>query len=268
MNGQIVLCKGINDGEELEYSIRMMSRYLPYLQSVSVVPVGLTKYREGLYPLAPFEKEDARQVLSVIHRWQDKLYREHGTHFIHAGDEWYLMAGEKLPREERYDGYLQLENGVGMLRLLTDEVQKELRGREGDERKHVVSIATGLLAAPVLESLVNKIRERYPNVDVRIYPIKNNFFGERITVSGLLTGGDLRAQLAGRELGRQLLLPCNVLRSGEEVFLDDLTVSELETALQTPVNIVKSTGRDFVRAVLQDDKEVHHAHTDEVNKYE
>lgn len=268
MNGQIVLCKGINDGEELEYSIRMMSRYLPYLQSVSVVPVGLTKYREGLYPLAPFEKEDARQVLSVIHRWQDKLYREHGTHFIHAGDEWYLMAGEELPREERYDGYLQLENGVGMLRLLTDEVEEELRGREGDERKHVVSIATGLLAAPVLEELVSKINERYPNVDVRIYPIKNDFFGDRITVSGLLTGGDLRAQLAGRELGRQLLLPCNVLRSGEEVFLDDLTVTELETALQTPVNIVKSTGRDFVRAVLLDDKEVHHAHIDEVNKYE
>lgn len=268
MNGQIVLCKEINDGEELEYSIRMMSRYLPYLQSVSVVPVGLTKYREGLYPLVPFEKEDAKQVLSVIHRWQDKLYREHGTHFIHAGDEWYLMAGEELPREDRYDGYLQLENGVGMLRLLTDEVQEELRGRDGDERKHVVSIATGLLAAPVLEGLVNKIKERYPNVDVRIYPIKNNFFGDRITVSGLLTGGDLRAQLAGRELGRQLLLPCNVLRSGEEVFLDDLTVTELETALQTPVNIVKSTGRDFVRAVLLDDKEVHHAHIDEVNKYE
>ncbi|MEE0421427.1 MAG: DUF512 domain-containing protein [Lachnospiraceae bacterium] len=268
MNGQIVLCKGINDGEELEYSIQMMSRYLPYLQSVSVVPVGLTKYREGLYPLKPFEQNDARQVLSIIHRWQDKLYREHGTHFIHAGDEWYLMAGEELPREERYDGYLQLENGVGMLRLLTDEVEEELRGREGDERKHVVSIATGLLAAPVLEELVSKINERYPNVDVRIYPIKNDFFGDRITVSGLLTGGDLRAQLAGRELGRQLLLPCNVLRSGEEVFLDDLTVTELETALQTPVNIVKSTGRDFVRAVLLDDKEVHHAHIDEVNKYE
>ncbi len=124
MNGQIVLCKGVNDGEELERSIRDMMKYLPQLQSVSVVPVGLTKYRDGLYPLEPFTKEDAKEVLHIIHKWQKKAYEEFGIHFIHAGDEWYILAEEELPEEERYDGYLQLENGVGMIRLLMNEFEE------------------------------------------------------------------------------------------------------------------------------------------------
>ena len=124
MNGQIVLCKGENDGEELERTIRDLTKYVPLLQSVSVVPVGLTKYRDGLYPLEPFTKEDAKAVLEVIHKWQDKLYEEHGLHVMHASDEWYILAGEELPEEERYDGYLQLENGVGMLRLWKMNLKK------------------------------------------------------------------------------------------------------------------------------------------------
>lgn len=131
MNGQIVLCKGVNDGEELERSIRDMMKYLPCLQSVSVVPVGLTKYREGLYPLESFTKEDAKEVLSIIHKWQKKAYDEFGYHFIHAGDEWYILAEEEMPEEERYDGYLQLENGVGMMRLLQNEFAEEYAGLEG-----------------------------------------------------------------------------------------------------------------------------------------
>ena len=126
MNGQIVLCKGINDGEELERSIRDLMKYAPQLQSVSVVPVGLSKYRDGLYPLQPFTKEDAKEVLHIIHKWQKKAYEEFGIHFIHGGDEWYILAERPLPEEERYDGYIQLENGVGMLRLLDTEVQEAL----------------------------------------------------------------------------------------------------------------------------------------------
>lgn len=126
MNGQIVLCKGVNDGKELEYSIEQLVKYLPCLQSVSVVPVGLTRYRDGLYPLTPFTKEDAREVLALIHRWQERLFQEYGNHFIHAGDEWYLLAEEELPSAESYDGYRQLENGVGMVRLLKEEVLEEL----------------------------------------------------------------------------------------------------------------------------------------------
>ena len=141
MNGQIVLCKGINDGKELEYSLEKLSVYAPVLQSVSVVPVGLTKFREGLYPLEPFEKEDALKVLETIHLWQQKMFQKHGIHFVHASDEWYILAGMELPEEERYDGYIQLENGVGMLRLLDTEVRRALKERQGDGRVLKVTLA-------------------------------------------------------------------------------------------------------------------------------
>lgn len=251
MNGQIVLCKGENDGEELERSIRDMTNWLPNLQSVSVVPVGLTKYREGLYPLEPFHKEDARKVLDTIHKWQKKIYEEYGIHFIHASDEWYLLAEEELPEEERYDGYLQLENGVGMLRLLENEFSKAYDELEGDDRKRHVSLATGRLAAPTIAKLMERMKEKYPNLKVDIYPIRNDFFGELITVAGLITGQDLKNQLADKELGDVLLLPNNMLRSGEEVFLDDMTVTELAEALQIKVKIVGSSGQDLINAVLQ-----------------
>ena len=250
MNGQIVLCKGINDGEELERSIESLTKYIPCLQSVSVVPVGLTRYRDGLYPLEPFQREDARRVLKTIHRWQERLYEEYGTHFIHAGDEWYILAGEELPEEERYDGYLQLENGVGMLRLLEEEFREAYEGTEGDQRKREVSIATGLLAAPYIQRMAEQLAVKYPKTEIHVYPIRNDFFGELITVSGLITGQDLIRQLRGRELGERLLLPCNMFRSGEEVFLDDVTLSEVEEALQVEAYIVKSSGRDFMEAVI------------------
>lgn len=251
MNGQIVLCKGVNDGEELERSIRDMSNWLPNLQSVSVVPVGLSKYREGLYPLEPFTKEDAREVLAIIHKWQDKFYEEYGMHFIQAGDEWYLLAEEKIPQEERYDGYMQLENGVGMIRLLLDEFENAYEECESDERERTLSIATGKLAYPYINSMAEKLMDKYPNLDVHVYEIRNDFFGEMITVSGLITGQDLRAQLKGQTLGDQLLLPCNMLRSGENVFLDDVTVDELAEELGVEIKIIGSSGQEFVDAVLQ-----------------
>lgn len=250
MNGQIVLCKGINDGEELERSIRDLVRYIPCLQSVSVVPVGLTKYREGLYPLEPFQREDAKKVLQIVHRWQEKLYREYGTHFIHAGDEWYILAGEEMPEEERYDGYLQLENGVGMLRLLEEEFQAACSEAEGDDENRELSIATGLLAVPYIRRMAEQLESMYPNTRIHVYPIRNDFFGEQITVSGLITGQDLIAQLKGRELGERLLLPCNMFRSEEEVFLDDITLPEAEEALQVRIDIVKSSGQDFIEAII------------------
>ncbi|MCI9618848.1 MAG: DUF512 domain-containing protein [Dorea sp.] len=250
MNGQIVLCKGINDGEELERSIRDMAKYLPYLQSVSVVPVGLTKHREGLEPLEPFGKADAEEVLSAVHRWQEKLYEEYGTHFIHAGDEWYILAEKELPGEERYDGYLQLENGVGMLRLLMNEFEEAYEEVQDDGIQRELSVATGLLAHPYIQKMADRLMMRCPGTDIRVYPIRNDFFGELITVSGLITGRDLIAQLRGQELGDRLLLPCNMFRSGEEVFLDDVSLAEVEEALQVRADIVKSSGQDFIDAVL------------------
>lgn len=250
MNGQIVLCKGVNDGEELERTIRDLTGYLPYLKSVSIVPVGLTKYRDGLYPLEPFTKEDAREVLSVIHRWQEKIYQEHGIHMIHAGDEWYVLAEEEVPEEERYDGYLQLENGVGMMRLLFNEVQEALSAVTGDGRQREISLATGRLMYPYIGKILEEIRKKFPNITTHLYAIRNDFFGERITVSGLITGQDLTGQLKGQPLGERLLLPCNMLKIGEPVFLDDFTLEEVENFLQVKTDIVKSSGQDLLDAVI------------------
>ena len=250
MNGQIVLCKGVNDGEELERTIRDLTGYLPYLKSVSIVPVGLTKYRDGLYPLEPFTKEDAREVLSVIHRWQEKIYQEHGIHMIHAGDEWYVLAEEEVPEEERYDGYLQLENGVGMMRLLFNEVQEALSAVTGDGRQREISLATGRLMYPYIGKILEEIRKKFPNITTHLYAIRNDFFGERITVSGLIIGQDLTGQLKGQPLGERLLLPCNMLKIGEPVFLDDFTLEEVENSLQVKTDIVKSSGQDLLDAVI------------------
>lgn len=250
MNGQIVLCKGINDGSELEYSLEKLSAYAPVLQSVSVVPVGLTKFREGLFPLEPFTEEDAEKVLEQIHRWQKAMYEKHGIHFVHASDEWYILAGQELPEEDRYDGYIQLENGVGMLRLLGTEVKAALEERAGDDRKLRISAATGKLAAPYLRQCMDAIHEKFPHVNVEVHEISNRFFGERITVSGLITGQDLKEQLTGQDLGERLLIPCNMLRSGEDVFLDDMTVEELSEALNTEIVVADEDGADLVSSVL------------------
>lgn len=251
MNGQIVLCKGLNDGKELDRTIRDLSAYLPFMGSVSAVPVGLSKFREGLYPLEPFDKEAAEAALTIIEHWQQKLYKEQGNHFIHASDELYLLAERDLPEAERYDGYPQLENGVGMLRLLDAEVTAELdRLTAEDTAAEEISVATGMLAYPFLKAQADKIMLRYPHKKILLYPIRNDFFGEMITVAGLLTGQDVIKQLAGKKLGERLLLPAAMFRSGEDVFLDDMTRDEVQKTLQVPVNIVKSSGQDFVRSVL------------------
>lgn len=262
MNGQIVLCKGINDGKELDFSIRELTRYLPNLESVSVVPVGLSKYREGLYPLEPFEREDACAVIDLIEDWQRRIYAEHGIHFIHASDEWYILAGREMPEEERYDGYLQLENGVGMTRLLWNEFQEYMEKLSTQKKlpteryRGTVSLATGKLAYPYIRRMADRMEEAFIGLRILVYEIRNDFFGERITVSGLLTGQDLVAQLTGKELGERLLLPQNVLRSGEDVFLDDMHLTELEQTLQIKADIVKSGGCDFVEAILSVFEEV------------
>ena len=252
MNGQIVLCRGVNDGAELERSIRELTAYMPQLESVSVAPVGLTRYRDGLYPLEPFTKEDACEVLDLIHGWQEKLYKEWGNHFIHAGDEWYILAERPIPEEKTYDGYLQLENGVGMVRLLEEEVAQTLAGMAGDNRKIHRTIATGELAAPFLRKHVDAVQKKYPNVDIQVLAIKNEFFGGKITVAGLITGTDLISQLKGKDLGDRLLLTNHMLKSGEPVFLDDVTVDDVQNALQIKVSIVESSGADFVSSLIED----------------
>lgn len=256
MNGQIVLCKGVNDGDELERSIRDLYEYLPYLESVSVVPVGLSKFRDGLHPLEPFTKEDAVEVLKTIHKWQEKAFAEYELHFIHASDEWYLLAGEELPEEDSYDGYLQLENGVGMLRLFMDEFEEGVQSLKEEQQgekivqKEELSVITGKLSYPCIKAAAERLEACVEELKIHVHAIRNDFFGENITVSGLLTGTDIMTQGKELPLGERMLIPENVLRSGEQVLLDDYTVQDLEKTLQVPVNIVKSSGYDFINAVL------------------
>ncbi len=250
MNGQIVLCPDLNDKDELEFSIQEMSKYFPYLQSVSIVPVGLTKYRNKLFPLRTFTKEEAKEVLKTIKKWQKKFYAEYGKNFIHAGDEWYLLAEEAFPEEEQYDGYLQLENGVGMVRLLLDEFIAAMEKKIGDNRIDQVTVVTGQLMYRIIKMLTEEIMKKFPKLKVEVVAIENEFFGKEITVTGLITGQDLIKQLKDRELGDRVLLPCNLLRTGEDVFLDDITLEEVKDALQVKIDIVKSSGYDFVDSII------------------
>ncbi len=251
MNGQVVLCKGINDGAELDRTIGDLTKYMPYMRSLSIVPVGLTKYREGLAKLEPFEKEDAIEVIGIIEKWQKVCMEKFGVHFVQASDEWYLTAGLPMPEAERYDGYIQLENGVGMMRLLEEEFVEALSNdSSSDAMPHHLTLATGRLAAPLLTDLSERFMKKHPNYQVDVVAIRNDFFGERITVSGLITAQDLVAQLKEHGVGERLLLPCNMLRIDEEVFLDDWTLTEVKNALQVETTIVKSSGLDLLQALL------------------
>lgn len=250
MNGQIVLCKNINDGVELENTIQDLSKYLPYMESVSVVPVGLTKYRDGLTKLESFEKNDAKKVIKTIEKWQDILYKKWQKHFVHASDEWYILAEEDFPTEDTYDGYVQLENGVGMMRLMIDEFYNALENAKPNEKKLKISIATAKLAYSTIKKFAEDITKKFPNIIINVYCIKNNFFGEKITVTGLLTAVDLIEQLKDKDLGERLLISSNVFKADEDVFLDDVTLEDFENALQIKVDIVKSNGYDFLQTIL------------------
>ena len=255
MNGQIVCCKGVNDGRELERTMDDLSKYLPFMRSVSVVPAGITKYRDNLYPLELFTKEEAGEIIDMIESRQKKYYDEYGLHFMHASDEWYITAGRDFPEEERYDGYIQLENGVGMMRLFIEEFEEAVKHLEGKPMERTLTIATGKLTYPTICQFAEQLMKLYPGLVVHVYAIRNDFFGEKITVSGLITGRDLISQLTDQPLGTCLLLPCNMVRIQEQDFLDDLTRDQVEEALQVKTDIVKSSGRDFIEAVLKHEKE-------------
>ena len=266
MNGQVVCCKDVNDGEELKRTIEDLSKYLPFMRSVSVVPAGITKFREGLYPLELFTKEEAEKVIDLIESYQQGFYEEFGLHFIHASDEWYIMAERDFPEEERYDGYIQLENGVGMMRLLIGEFEEALKqltdspkyAELKEKLQRTVTIATGKLTYPTMQSFAEQIKKFFPGITIQVIGIRNDFFGETITVSGLITGQDLVKQVkeqqnTGMELGDTLNIPSNMLRSGEQVFLDDMTVEEVEQELKMKVVPAEAGGMDFLEAIINDE---------------
>lgn len=241
MNCQIVCCPGINDGEELERSMRELSEMYPAVHSVSVVPFGMTKFREGLYPIEPFTEELAAKTLDQVTAFGDKCLEELGTRLIFCGDEFYLKAKRPIPPDEFYEEYTQLENGVGMLRLLETEFRSALK-LGGAVDGVPFSIATGVGAAPFFEKLLELAKEQYPELNGRVYAIVNDFFGHSIDVAGLVTGGDLINQLKGRELGERLFVSQNMLRREELDFLDDVKLEEAAEALGLPIYPIEQDG--------------------------
>lgn len=253
LNAQIVLCKGVNDSAELERSLRDLETLVPSLKSVSVVPVGLTKYRRGLYPLEPFSKDDCIKVLETVEGMGEDFLKKHGTRLVFASDEFYLKAGKPLPSPEFYEGFPQLENGVGMLASLCDDFDCELDfvTEDGIDESicRNVSIATGMASFETIVNLVEKIQKIWYNIKCDVYAIRNDFYGENVTVSGLLTGGDIIAQLKGKPLGEVLLIPRNALRHEGDRFLDDVTLEDMEKALG--VRVLPTDGaEDLIHGII------------------
>ncbi len=250
VNSQLVLCPGINDGEELERSIRELSELCPNLQSIAVVPVGITKHREGLYPLRCFTSEEAKRVVEVTESWGDKLGSEQESRIVYASDEFYLLAGLPIPEPEFYGDFDQLDNGVGLLALLEQEFRSALIQAGDFTEDKTITIATGELAYPMMEKLSSMVMEKYPSVKIKVEKIVNDFFGHTVTVAGLVTGQDLIAQLKGKELGAELLIPSTMLRHEQDRFLDDVTREEVEAALATPLVTTENDGFDLLEKIL------------------
>ena len=254
--GQIVLCRGINDGAELDRSMRELARLAPHMSSVSIVPAGLTRYREGLYPLTPFTPEECRAVIDQVNRFGDACQRELGYRMFCVADEFYLKAGLPLPEEDYYGDYEQIENGVGMLRSLMAEFADELTylgdlvGDTDSFPPRHVSLATGKAAAPTMRYLAALLEKRLSGIQISVYEIENRFFGEEITVAGLLTGKDMAEQLQGKSLGDELLIPATTLRAEGDLFLCGMTPGELSLTLGVPVVPVKGDGAALLAALV------------------
>ena len=251
MNCQIVSCPGINDGPALDRTLNELAEMFPAVNSISVVPVGVTKFRDGLYPLTPYTREQAAALVDQVEAFAQNHLEKQGTRLVWCSDEFYLLAGRELPEEAYFEEFTQLDNGVGMLRLLTEEFRRALNLMEPEELEGTrpFSIATGVSAGPFLAQLVDMAREMCGTIKGKVYPIVNRFFGETITVAGLVTGGDLIEQLRGKELGERLLIPANMLRAGERVFLDDVSLDDVERELGVPVIPVAQDGYELLDAI-------------------
>ncbi|OJU11770.1 MAG: Fe-S oxidoreductase [Clostridiales bacterium 43-6] len=251
MNTQLVVCKGINDGEELKRSLQDLSALYPALQSVAVVPVGLTKHRQGLFPLESFDKQSASDVIRIIDEFAEGFYQKHGTRLAFAADEFYVKAEKELPGTGYYEEYAQLENGVGLVSLFGSEFQSAVDEYDGTPDSLNKSVATGISAAPYLKSLVDYMNQKWDNMNIEIFPIENDFFGRSIDVAGLITGQDIINQLKGKNLGTELFIPSVMLKHEENIFLDDITVDELSEALNVPVTAVPVDGYEFFSSITK-----------------
>lgn len=249
MNAQIVLCPTLNDGAELERTFKDLLK-ISTMKSVSVVPVGKTRYRDGLCSIPSVTKEGAKAVIKTVKKWQIKALEATGSRLFYASDEFYLKAGEEIPPPEEYDDFPQIENGVGLIASMEEEFSLALKERAAAQISRRVSIATGFAAYNFIKSLAKRAENKYNGLRIDVYAVKNNFFGEEITVAGLLCGCDIIAQLSGRDLGDCLIISKSMLRDGTDTLLDDVTVSDLEEALNVKVLPVENDGYEFLDALL------------------
>ncbi len=254
LNAQIVLCRGVNDGDYLKRTLRDLERFIPRLTSIAIVPVGLTKFRHGLYPLKPFSRDEAKEVIETVNAIGDEFLQKYSVRCVFVSDEFYLTAGLEIPDEEYYEGYPQLENGVGMIRSMQNDVLSEiefLKEQGGNfDSERCVSVATGVAAGEHISFLVKKICETFKNIDCNVYVIKNNFYGESVTVSGLLTGTDIIEQLKGKNLGTHLFIPSAALRHEGDIFLDGLSTEDMEKALEVKV-VPTDSDSDFLYKITE-----------------
>lgn len=259
MNTQLVLCPGFNDGEELKYSLSELSKLYPSVSSIAAVPVGITKYREGLEKLSPFTKETASDVIDIMEQFGDEFKKKHGTRLCYPADEFYLKAGRPLPREDFYEDYPQIENGVGMWTSFKTEYLDYFENLDENsvcEKEKTVSFATGTAAYPLMCDFAKKIEENFPKIRVNVYEIHNDFFGESITVAGLITGQDLINQLKGKELGQALFISSNMVIGSyqeecESIFLDDITLTQAGKELNVNIIPVSEDVSETMQKILE-----------------
>lgn len=252
LNCQIVLCKGVNDGAELWRTMRDLVSYLPSLNGVAIVPAGLTDHRDGLYKLEPYTPDEAAAIIDMVDEFAAECLEKYGSRLFFCADELYLKAGRELPDDEYYEGYSQLEDGVGMIRSMQTEFDDEFEYISDYDlaKPRSLSIATGYAAYDFILSLVERLRAVSPSLDCKVYKIRNDFFGHNITVAGLVTGQDITAQLEGKPLGERLLIPSVMLRHERDRFLDDVTTNELSERLGVKLVTVESNGAEFIEKIL------------------
>ena len=250
MNAQIVLCPSFNDGDELERSFGDLLSLGKAIKSVSVVPIGKTKFRDGLCEIPSVTKEGAYDVIKVVEKWQKRAVDAIGSRIFYASDEFYLKAGLEIPLAEEYEQFPQIENGVGLIASMREEFEKALELAEDCNKDIHVSIATGVAAFNFIKSIAKMAENRYNRLKVDVYEIKNNFFGEEITVTGLLCGCDIIEQLKGKDLGERLIISKSMLRDSTDVLLDDTTVTDIENALDVKIKPIENDGFEFLDAVL------------------
>ncbi len=257
MNCQIVLCKGLNDGKELERTLNDLAGMFPSVESIAVVPSGLTKYREGLYPLEDFTKEDAKEVIRLVNKKRREFEEKTGHTIVQCSDEWYLKAGIELPEEDYYEGYPQLDNGVGLIRCMENEVLFRIDElvEEGFRLKKPrrISSVTGEAAYPFIKRMAQKLEKTFEGLTFNVYECKNDFFGHSVTVAGLLTGGDVYNRLKNEDLGQELIIPSVMLRHEGDLFLDNMHIDELSQKLGVKITPIPCNGDDFVDTALWED---------------